>query len=379
MSVGRGLLAALLLAANAQGAAANDPEITARRAVQMLDRAAAELAAADGARDRVTALTGIVQAYEEGLLALREGLRQATIRERAVVQRLRAEEQRVARLLAALQVMGQAPAPLFLLHPTGPLGTARAGMMLSDLTPRLQAEAEALKSELDELRVLRLLQESASGTLENGLDGVQAARVALSRAIADRVTLPGRFDTDPDAMRALVESSDTLAGFAEGLARLEVQGQAPPPQDFESRKGKLPLPVAGAAILRRYDEADAAGIRRPGLVLAVPGRALVSAPWPATVRYAGPLLDYGNVIVMEPGTGYLVVIAGLADLYAAPGDVIAAGAALGLAGGPVPDAEEIVARVKEGSGVPRRETLYIELRAGSRTLDPEQWFARAKE
>jgi len=359
--------------------AANDPSITAKRAAAMLDRAASALAQADGARDRVKALTGIVQAYEEGLLALREGLRQATIRERALLTRLRAEEARVAKLLGALQVISRAPAPLLLLHPTGPIGTARSAMMLSDLTPELQAEADALKAELDELRTLRLLQESAADTLTRGLEGVQAARVALSQAIADRVTLPGRFDTDADAMRALIESADTLAGFAEGLARLDVTTSAPPPADFESRKGQLPFPVANAAVLYGYNDADAAGVRRPGAVLAVPDRALVTTPWPATVRYSGPLLDYGNVIVLEPGSGYLLVIAGLEELFVTQGEVVPLGAALAMIGGKTLDADTFLSRVKEGSGVTRRETLYIELRDGSQTVDPALWFARAKE
>jgi septal ring factor EnvC (AmiA/AmiB activator) len=53
-------------------------------------------------------------------------------------------------------------------------------------------------------------------------------------------------------------------------------------------------------ILRQFNEADAAGVARPGVVLATHPNALVTTPWPASVRYAGPLLDYGNVIILEP-------------------------------------------------------------------------------
>lgn len=361
-----------------QAGAATDPSITARRAAQMLDRAATALAEAEGARDRVKALTGIVQAYEEGLLALREGLRQATIRERALLTRLQGKQDRVARLLGALQVIQRSPAPLLLLHPTGPVGTARSAMMLSDVTPALQAEAETLRAELEELRVLRLLQESAAGTLTHGLNGAQEARVALSQAIADRVSLPRRFDADPNQMRALIESSDTLDGFAEGLSQLDV-GVPDQPVDFATAQGRLPLPAAGAVVLHGFNEADAAGVRRPGLVLAVPDRALVTAPWPATVRYAGPLLDYGNVIVFEPGSGYLLVVAGLADLFVSMGEVVPQGAAVGLVGGEALAAQEFATRVKEGSGVTRRETLYIELRDEAAPVDPADWFLRAKD
>ena len=56
---------------------------------------------------------------------------------------------------------------------------------------------------------------------------------------------------------------------------------------FATAKARLPLPVFGA-ILRRPGEADAAGVSRPGLTLATRPRALVTAPWPATIRYLGP-------------------------------------------------------------------------------------------
>ena len=88
-----------------------------------------------------------------------------------------------------------------------------------------------------------------------------------------------------------------------------------------------------ARVLRRPDEADAAGVRRPGLTLATRPRALVTAPWPATIRYRGPLLDYGNVMILEPGGGYLLVLAGLDTVYGEVGEVVAAGAPLGLMGG----------------------------------------------
>ncbi|PHR05828.1 MAG: peptidase M23, partial [Sulfitobacter sp.] len=58
-------------AAFAQSEAADQ----ARRAMADLETASAALAAADGARDRVKALTQTIQAFEVGLGAMREGLR----------------------------------------------------------------------------------------------------------------------------------------------------------------------------------------------------------------------------------------------------------------------------------------------------------------
>lgn len=343
----------------------------AARAASDLQAAVTALDQATASRDRVAALSQTIRAYEQGLSALRGALREARLRETTLTRQFEAKRDRIAQLLGVLARMEANPAPLLLLHPEGPLGTVRSGMMLADVTPALQAEAQTLRAELQELTDLRLLQQSAGDTLTTGLAAAQSARTALSQAISDRTDLPKRFIEDPVALRGLLESADTLDAFAEGLA-LNVDDRQD--QTFSAAKGTLPLPVLGT-LLRRPDEADAAGIRRPGLTLATQGRALVTAPWPATIRYRGPLLDYGNVMILEPGDGYLLVLAGLHTVYGEVGEVVAAGAPLGLMGGTEPGSSEFTAAATDGSGPRDTETLYMELRQGASPVDPMDWFA----
>jgi murein hydrolase activator len=236
------------------------------------------------------------------------------------------------------------------------------------VTPALQSEALALKAELQELADLRALQLSAGKVLERGLAAAQLARTALSQAISDRTDLPRRFTEDPDVLRGLLDSADTLDAFAAGLA--------PDPgstTSFADAAGRLPLPVLGT-LLRAPGEADAAGVRRPGLTLATRPHALVTAPWPATIRYRGPLLDYGNVMILEPGDGYLLVLAGLDILYGEVGEVVATDAPLGLMGGPKATSAEFMTLTPDGSGGRDTETLYMELRQGAQPVDPMPWF-----
>ena len=137
----------------------------------------------------------------------------------------------------------------------------------------------------------------------------------------------------------------------------------------------LPLPVNGT-LLRRYNEADAAGVRRPGLLLATRPLSIVTTPWPATIRYRGPLLDYGNVIILEPSSGYLLVLTGLNRVYGEIGEVLPAGGPVGLMGGDAPENSDFLSLSGQQGGSERTETLYIELRHGKKTVDPEQWFAQ---
>lgn len=378
---GAALLLAALVALAGPARAQTDPTTSARAAMTLLDEAAQALDEADGAGDRVAALTQTVQAYEAGLAALREGLRQARVREAAIDGVFQAESERLAQLLGVLQSIEAAPEPHLLLHPQGPLGTARAGMILSDVTPALNREAQRLRAALQEVAMLRALQEAAVDTLEQGLTGAQQARTELSQAMSNRTDLPRRFVTDPDAMENLIATADTLESFASGLmsATVETTDVSIANPDFAEARGTLELPVRGQ-LLRRMNEADAAGVRRPGWVIATRPLTLVTLPWPATIRYLGPLLDYGQVAIVEPGEGYLMVLAGLGQLFGDVGEVLPKGAPVGLMGGAAPaDPQAFLISNDTSAGAEASQTLYLELRETGEPVDPADWFAVSGE
>ncbi|WP_353345824.1 peptidase M23 [Aquicoccus sp. SU-CL01552] len=362
------------------GAAAGqgDPAAAARAAAVQLEQAAMGLQQAEGARDRVHALTDTVRAYEAGLAAMRDGLRRAATREGQLIQRLQAREGEIARLMGVLLTIETSPPPVRMLHPQGPLGSARSGMILAEVTPALNTRAERLRHDLEEVQTLRLLQQSAAKTLEEGLAGVQEARTALSQALADRTDLPRRFTEDPVRTAILISSTETLDGFASGLSEIAAGEIAESRADIGTLKGQIPLPVQGI-VLHRAGEADAAGVTRAGLVVAARPRALVTSPTPATIRYRGPLLDLGNVMILEPQPDTLFVLSGLAEVYGEAGQVIPAGTPVGLMGGAVPEIGAILSLSGDGTGTERSETLYIEVREGGSPVDPETWFRTDKD
>jgi septal ring factor EnvC (AmiA/AmiB activator) len=367
------LRAALLAIALATPAAAqNDAAAQARAAVGMLEDAALQLDAADGARDRVRALTGTIQAFETGLAAMRTGLRQAAIREAQLSARLKARDGEVGQLLAVLQSIGQTN-PTVLLHPDGPTGTARAGLLLAELTPALNQRADQLRRDLEDVQTLRTLQADAEERLRASLTAVQEARAALNQAMAERTNLPMRFTEDPVSTAILIASTETLDGFASGLSEIVTNENinVETPVNIEGQIGALPLPVQ-SLVLRGMNEADAAGIKRPGLLLATRPRAIVTSPTAATIRYQGPLLNFGNVMILEPRADTLFVLAGLETVYGEIGQVIAAGAPIGLMGGAETGGE--LSTDGDGTGTARSETLYIEVRQDNVPQDPASWF-----
>lgn len=371
----RALFLALVFAtpASAQG----DASAQARAAIVMLEEAAGQLDAADGARDRVRALTETIQAFETGLAAMRTGLRQAAIREKQLSAQLAARDGEVGQLLAVLQSIGT-DNPTVLLHPDGPTGTARAGLLLAELTPALNRRAEQLRSDLEDVQTLRTLQADAEARLRSSLTAVQTARAALNQAIAERTPLPQRFTEDPVSTAILIASSETLDGFASGLSQIVTNENlsVETPVSIDGDIGNLPLP-AQSLVLRGMNQPDAAGVVRPGVLLATRPRAIVTSPTAATIRYQGPLLDFGNVVILEPRADTLFVLAGLEVVYGEIGQVIAAGTPIGLMGGGETGGE--LSTDGDRSGAARSETLYMEVRQDNVPQDPVSWFRTDKD
>lgn len=348
-----------------------------RAAAEALRSATAALEAASRGRDRIAGLTAAIAAQERGMAALRGALRQAALRQGVLERGFAAREARLARLLGALAAIERDRGLMLTLHPDGPLGTARAGMLMAEITPALAAEAARLRAELEELAELRALQQSVADDLEAALAALQDSRAELSRAIDARGPLPRREVEDPATLAALASGADAIGALAGGLVALpdaEAETAA-----FAARRGSLPLP-ASARLLRAMGEADAAGIVRPGLVLATAPGALLRAPFAATVRFVGTAGRYGNVMVLEPAADYLLVLSGFGPVYVSSGEVVTDGAPLALMPGwTAPEtAGQIVAAARAGTSDAGEATLYLELRERGVPLDPAQWFTGAE-
>ena len=355
---------------------AQSPDLPAQAAEDM--RAAiSRMQSASAASDRVAALTDAIQAYEIGLGALREGLRRVVLQEQNLLGQLSLQSGRLSSVLGAMTAVERNEAgPVLLLHPAGPLGMARSGLLLADVAPALESEATKLRAQLQNVASLRTQQQQAVAALQAGLEAAQNARIALSQAVAARVALPRKLVESPQELRRMLAGVETLDAFADLLQdRQTTPGDDLP--SFAAQQGQMPPPVLGR-VVRHFAQDDMAGVRRPGLLLATRPLALVTAPTAMTLRYRGPLLDYGNVMILEPGDGFLLILAGLDVVYGEVGDVVPPGAPIGMMGGRDGAASEFLALMKEGSGKDLTETLYMELRYNSEPIDPAPWFARTQ-
>lgn len=353
--------------------AQDDALAPALEASKALRAATVSLENASDADDRVAALTQTIRAYEDGLQAMRDGLRTISIRERAMRLEFDSQRDQISRLLGVLQTLERATTPLLLIHPTGPVGTARSGMMLSEITPGLQKQAEVLREQLEELSALQVTQQIAQDDLTESLKGLTRARVELSQAIASRSDLPRRIVDDPERVQQLARTSETLDNFANALLETDAGITPETIVRFEDGLGKITLPANGS-VFRKFNQEDAAGIKRSGILLATPALSLVTAPWASTVRYSGPFLDYGNVIILEPDPEYLIVLSGMNQIYGQAGDIVAKGDPIGLMSGKELELGDLLVEVSQASATLAQETLYIEIRKNGKPIDPLDWF-----
>lgn len=330
---------------------------------QALIRAEAQLAAAGTGRERVAALTSLVQAYEAGLAAIRADLRDVSASEAALTESLQEDRQALVHLIAGLQRIGRTPQPVLNDHPEGRVAAARAGGVLADLAPALTSSTTDLRRALAQLDALRQEQKVALQQLQSGLEAAQSARATLGIAISERGTLPVRFDEDPVQMAVLMASVQTLDAFAAGLR----EGLPDATLTLPAARD-LPLPVIGQVLPDAQQD-------RPGITISTGPQAIVTTPVDATILFQGPLLDYGKVIILEPSKDVLFILTGMGSMVGQIGQVMPAGAAVGfMSGDPLANdsklMENTVFEAKETA-----QTLYLEVREGQSPVDPARWFA----
>jgi septal ring factor EnvC (AmiA/AmiB activator) len=136
---------------------------------------------------------------------------------------------------------------------------------------------------------------------------------------------------------------------------------------FASAKKQLPLPVNGVRI-KEFSASDGLGGTEKGLSIASRPGAQVTAPCDGWVVYAGPFRNYGQLLILNAGGGYHVLLAGMERISVDLGQFVVTGEPVAVMGGRVPP----TAALASGSGQP---VLYVEFRRDGTPVDPGPWWA----
>ncbi|MDC3128835.1 hypothetical protein OA846_04935, partial [Paracoccaceae bacterium] len=168
-----------------------------------LNTARNELSLADSYRERVKALSNLIQETEESLSNLRSAYRTIKLQSKNLHKDIILQKEKISELAGALLVVGREPLGSKLLHPDGALNAARSSLILSDILEGVRSEARDLNKDQEKLRLLTNLAQRAEVEMQLSLKSIQAARVSLIKAASDRADLPIRFIDDPKKISLL--------------------------------------------------------------------------------------------------------------------------------------------------------------------------------
>jgi septal ring factor EnvC (AmiA/AmiB activator) len=324
--------------------------------------------------------------------------------ERSLRQSLEARRAIIAEVLAALQRIGHHPPAALLVRPEDALQSVRTAIMLGAVVPDVRVQAEALASDLaDLLRIRkeiadekdRLLRDVAAHRQERERTALlveerQKKQAETEKALEAERTKSLQLARQVDNLKDLIEAAERGLDSASRAARqaarsgedksrdnrvdmaaLSDPGRLGPAISFASARGRLPLPVNGARI-RDFGASDRWGGTEKGQSIATRPTAQVTAPCDSWVVYAAPFRNYGQVLILNAGGGYHVVLAGMDRISVNVGQFVLTGEPVAVMGA----GSQAAGSLTSGSN---RPILYVEFRKDGTPVDPSPWWASKGE
>ncbi|MDF0584838.1 murein hydrolase activator EnvC family protein [Bradyrhizobium yuanmingense] len=349
-----------------------------------------------------------VRAVETKIDEAEARLRTLNGREQQMRASLDSRRADIVEVLAALQRAGRRTPPALLVRPEDALQSLRTAMLLGAVVPELRGRAEKIASELGELVALRktiaterdqlasdrdkvrsdqtrltaLIEERQrqQSAREKDLDAESARAIALSRQVGDLQGLIAKMEQDLQTAARAAEKAAEAARQAEakeaklaaasakqGPGAFKDKSRTTPAIAFASARGLLPLPVNGTKI-RDFGGSDGVGGVQKGISLATKPGAQVTTPCDGWVVYAGPFRSYGQLLILNAGGGYHVLIAGMERISVNIGQFVLTGEPVATMG----STSQVASILATNASQP---VLYVEFRKDGTPIDPGPWWA----
>jgi len=327
-------------------------------------------------------------------------LRPLDTREQQIRGSLDSRRSEIVEVLAALQRAGRRTPPALLVRPEDALQSLRTAMLLGAVVPELRSRAEKLTGDLTELVSLRktiaterdrlaadrdklrddqtrlaaLVEERQrqQSSIEKDMETEGARAITLSRQVDSLQGLIAKMEQDLKSAAKAAETA-SLRGAPTGLngkpnlGALKDPARLSPAIAFASAKGLFALPVNGTKI-RDFGGSDGAGGVEKGISLATRPGAQVTTPCDGWVVYAGPFRSYGQLLILNAGGGYHVLIAGMERISVNIGQFVLTGEPVAIMG----TMSQVASILATNASQP---VLYVEFRKDGTPIDPGPWWA----
>jgi septal ring factor EnvC (AmiA/AmiB activator) len=330
--------------------------------------------------------------------------------EDAIRRSLESRRSVIAEVLASLQRMGRRPPPALLVAPEDMLQAIRTSMLLGAVLPEMRAETAALASDLSDLvklhasiaaerdgfahdaaslreehvRLAALIdaRQAALATAEQTLGSERERAQELAQKATNLKDLITKMESEvasaahaADAAKAADEARKQTAALEPGTkqkteeAPFKDPARLTPAIAFADAKGLLPLPAAGT-LVKNFGAPDGFGGSEKGLLLGTRTQAVVASPCDGWIAYAGPYRTYGQLLIVNAGQGYYVILAGMDRINVNVGQFILAGEPVAVMGD---GSAKTAAAIAIGGSQP---ILYVEFRKDGTAIDPGPWWAK---
>jgi murein hydrolase activator len=375
-----------------------------RKAAELQQKLKADIAAIGQDRSKLNQqlidIAAAVRSVETRIVDAETRLRPLDAREQQIRASLDSRRAEIVEVLAALQRAGRRTPPALLIRPEDALQSLRTAMLLGSVVPELRGRAEKLAGDLGELVALRKKIAAERDGLARDRDKSKDDQIRLAALVDERQRKQSAIEKDMEAEGAraitLSRQVDSLQGLiakmeqdvksaakAAALADLKGTPGAPngkpnlgalkdparlsPAIAFASAKGLLAFPVNGPRI-RDFGGSDGVGGVEKGISLATRAGAQVTTPCDGWVVYAGPFRSYGQLLILNAGGGYHVLIAGMERISVNIGQFVLTGEPVATMGSTSQVASILAATASQ-------PVLYVEFRKDGTPIDPGPWWA----
>ena len=308
------------------------------------------------------------QNIETGLTSLELETAGLTARVDDLSAQIQDDRAQTMELIAALQRLEATPPPPLALTPRNAKRAADAGLLIASLSEQLKSRADALTLNLKALEITQAQLELKKNDLSTQRAKLKSELNQVNAGLSTKSKLEAKL---ADEKKAAAAEADRLAAesktLIELIAKLEREAAAIVPRKkpgakpakklvlpkgtkrFAEAKGGMLQPVSGR-LLKRYGRGE------KGITYAGRSAGQVIAPYAGRIEFSGPFKNYENVIILNVGDGYFVLLTGLNELFVDAGDTIQRG--------------EPVGKLPSQKGA----ELYIELRKNGSPVDPKPWL-----
>lgn len=143
-----------------------------------------------------------------------------------------------------------------------------------------------------------------------------------------------------------------------------------PALPFAEARGKLALPAHGKRVIDFGGRTQFGG-QSKGLVIETRHGAQITSPCDGWIVWAGEFRSYGQLLIINAGDGYHVLLAGLSEIDVEQGQFVLASEPVGTMSG---GGRNSMAAIDAGAPI-----LYVEFRKDGAPINPDPWWVTGQQ